>query len=153
MRLADLRRASSMLFVLAAAAVVAGAAAPGARPVEMLVYKSPTCGCCSKWVEQMRQQGFAVTTKDLDDVTPVKQELGVPASAHSCHTAVVDGFVIEGHVPAADIKRLLAERPKVTGLAVPGMVTGSPGMEGPNPQPYDVVSFDARGKTAVFAKH
>lgn len=153
MRLADRPRMTAALAALALAAVTLTAALPARKPGEMLVYKSPTCGCCKKWVDQMRQQGFTVTTRDLDDVTPIKADLGVPTAAQSCHTAVIDGYVIEGHVPAADIKRLLAEKPRVTGLAVPGMVVGSPGMEGPDPEPYDVLTFDGKGHTTVFAKH
>jgi hypothetical protein len=144
----------TMLLGLAALAFVAvGAARPAAPPVAVTVYKSPSCGCCSKWVDHMRKEGFTVTAHDMDDVTPFKREVGVPGKLESCHTAVVDGYVIEGHVPAADVRRLLAERPKVVGLSVPGMVTGSPGMEGGTPDPYDVVAFDAKSRTTVFARH
>ncbi len=153
MRLADRSRLTALLGGLAVAFVALTAAVPARKPGEMLVYKSPSCGCCKKWVDQMRQQGFTVTTRDLDDMGPIKADLGIPAAAHSCHTAVIDGYVIEGHVPSADIKRLLEEKPKVTGLAVPGMVVGSPGMEGPDPEPYDVVTFDAKGHSTVFSKH
>ena len=153
MRLVDRSRTTAALAGLALAAVMLSAALPSHKPGEMLVYKSATCGCCKKWVDQMRQQGFTVTTRDEEDMTPIKADLGVPAATHSCHTAVIDGYVIEGHVPAADIKRLLKEKPKVVGIAVPGMVVGSPGMEGPDPEPYDVVTFDAKGQTTVYAKH
>lgn len=146
-------RIATLLGLAALVAVAAGAARPAPPPVAVTVYKSPSCGCCSKWVDHMRKEGFTVTVNDVDDVTPFKREVGVPEKLESCHTAVVEGYVVEGHVPAADVRRLLAERPKVVGLAVPGMVTGSPGMEGGTPEPYDVVSFDARAKSAVFAKH
>lgn len=128
--------------------------AAGDLPV-VTVYKSPTCGCCSKWVDHLRANGFEVKTTDMPDVQPMKQRFGVPADLASCHTAVVGGYVIEGHVPAEDVKRLLAERPDVTGLAVPGMPIGSPGMEveGRAPQPYDVIAFTKQGKRTVFASH
>lgn len=146
-------RAFIALGVAAALLVLVGAALPAAPPVAMTVYKSPSCGCCSKWVDVMKKEGFQVTAHDIDDVTPFKREVGVPGNLESCHTAVVDGYVIEGHVPAADVRRLLAERPKVVGLSVPGMVTGSPGMEGGTPEAYDVVTFDAKGRTTVFSRH
>jgi hypothetical protein len=117
------------------------------------VYKSPTCGCCGKWVDHLQASGFRVAVHDVHNVEPFKERYGVPPRLASCHTATVDGYVIEGHVPAADIKRLLAEKPKVKGLAVPGMPVGSPGMEQGNvKEPYDVVSFDQAGRTAVFAR-
>ena len=119
------------------------------------VYKSPTCGCCSKWVDHLQANGFEVKAVDMPDVQPMKQRFGVPEHLASCHTAVVDGYVIEGHVPASDVKRLLAERPDVAGLAVPGMPIGSPGMEveGRAPQPYDVIAFTKGGQQSVFASH
>lgn len=147
-------RLATFLGLAAIVAVAAGAAAPHtAPPVAVTVYKSPSCGCCTKWVDHMRKNGFTVTVHDVEDVGPMKREVGVPASLESCHTAIVDGYVIEGHVPAADVRRLLAERPKVVGLSVPGMVTGSPGMEGGKAEAYEVVAFDARAGTSTFAKH
>ena len=118
------------------------------------VYKSPTCGCCSKWITHLEEEGFEVDRRDLMNVTPIKQNLSVPQRLSSCHTAVVDGYVVEGHVPADDIKRLLNERPDVTGLAVPGMPIGSPGMEVPGRgvDPYDVIAF-GNGEKTVFAEH
>jgi hypothetical protein len=116
----------------------------------MTVYKSPTCGCCAKWVDHVRAAGFVVTVHDTADVTPIKVANGVPEAAYSCHTAVVDGYVIEGHVPADVIRRLLRERPPVVGIAAPGMPAGSPGMEGMISQRYDVVTFDRAGKTTVY---
>ena len=120
---------------------------------QVTVYKDPTCGCCANWVQHLRQNGFAASAMDTPDMASVKDTHKVPASLRSCHTAVVEGFVIEGHVPAADIQRLLKERPKVAGLAVPGMPVGSPGMEGPNGKSYDVVAFDATGRSRVFSTH
>lgn len=121
-------------------------------PVEVIVYKSPTCGCCSKWVDHMRASGFKVIAHDTNNMQAVKTKLGVPDAMASCHTSVVNGYVIEGHVPAADINRLLRDTPKVGGLAVPGMVAGSPGMEGGRSDPYNVVTFGA-GASTVFARH
>lgn len=123
-----------------------------AHAVQAVVYKSPTCGCCVGWADHLREHGFRVQSNDVSDVTKYKVRHGVPASLGSCHTAVIDGYVIEGHVPAADIKRLLAKRPDVAGLAVPGMPTGSPGMSGP-PQRYNVVAFERDGDMEVFARH
>ena len=125
-----------------------------AEPPPMQVYKSPTCNCCQKWVDHVKSRGYVVTTNDVADLGPVKQELGVPQGATSCHTAVIGGYVIEGHVPAEDIARLLAERPKdVLGIAVPGMPIGSPGMEGPNPERYQTLAVKKDGKLTVFAEH
>ncbi len=120
---------------------------------DIMVYKSPTCGCCNGWVRHLQDNGFNVKTKDLSNVSPLKRELGVIPQHASCHTAVVDGYVVEGHVPAEDIKRLLKERPAVTGITVPGMPMGSPGMEGPYKDRYKVLAFDKTGKTTVFASH
>ncbi|MGB0682671.1 MAG: DUF411 domain-containing protein [Magnetovibrionaceae bacterium] len=110
---------------------------------QMTVYKSPSCGCCGKWVEHMEENGFQVTVKNTDDLDPIKFIAGVPDKLQSCHTATIDGYVIEGHVPAADVKRLLAERPAAVGLSVPGMPIGSPGMEmGDEKEPYPVILFN-----------
>jgi len=119
---------------------------------EVHVYKSPTCGCCEKWIEHLRSNGLRVRATDVPDVTPIKLENGVSPALSACHTAFVGGYVVEGHVPAADVHRLLAERPDVAGLAVPGMPIGSPGMEGPNPERYEVLSFGAHG-VRVFSTH
>ncbi len=119
------------------------------------VYKTPTCGCCSKWVDHLREEGFEVRTTDMADLTDFKASHGVPAQLGSCHTALVSGYVLEGHVPGEDVQRLLEERPPTAGLAVPGMPIGSPGMEipGSNVQPYDVVAYSNDGTTRVFASH
>jgi hypothetical protein len=119
----------------------------------MVVHKSPTCGCCAKWIDHVRAAGFAVTVHDMDDVSPIKAKHKVAPKLQSCHTAIVEGYVIEGHVPAEDVKRLLKEKPKVLGLAAPGMPQSAPGMDVTPHQAYEVLTFDADGKTAVFAKH
>lgn len=116
------------------------------------VFKNAACGCCNGWVDHMREAGFDVEAHDVGNLTEVKVASGVPGHMASCHTAHIDGYTIEGHVPADVIQRLLAERPDIEGLAVPGMPIGSPGMEGPNPQPYEVFAFDADGNTTVFAE-
>jgi hypothetical protein len=128
--------------------------AQSAVAATLLVTKTAFCGCCKAWVERMRAAGFTVEVKDVADVTPTARKLGVPDDVRSCHTAQIGGYAIEGHVPAADIKRLLAERPKAAGLAIPGMVMGTPGMEhGDHSMPYEVILFDRNGKTRVFAVH
>jgi len=121
--------------------------------VAVTVYKSPTCGCCVKWIDHLEGHGFTVEARDVRDTRALKQEHGVPSGLEACHTALIEGYVIEGHVPAEDIGRLLRERPPVAGLAVPGMPIGSPGMEGPRPEAYRVLSFDAVGHTEIFASH
>jgi hypothetical protein len=114
------------------------------------VYKSATCGCCGDWVDHLKASGFRVEATDVDHMGEVKQSLGVTRELASCHTAQVEGYVVEGHVPAREIKRLLRERPPVVGLAVPAMPIGSPGMEGADPERYSVLAFDGAGKTEVF---
>ncbi len=121
---------------------------------EIVVYKTANCGCCNLWVKHLRDNGFAVTAHDVKNLSRHKADNGVPRALESCHTATVDGYVIEGHVPAGDIKRLLREAPPVRGLAVPGMPIGSPGMEqGDHKDRYEVLTFDKRGNTEVFARH
>ena len=117
------------------------------------VYKSPYCGCCGKWIEHLRQAGFEVRTHEVNDVPAARQRLGMPEHLGSCHTAKVAGYVVEGHVPASDIQRLLKEKPKALGLAVPSMPPGSPGMESSKPVPYNTLLVKADGEIAVFAKH
>lgn len=123
-------------------------------PLAIAVYKDPSCGCCTAWVAHLRANGFTVTTHDRTDVDSLKDSLGVPSALRSCHTAVLGKYLFEGHVPAADIKRLLAEKPKgVLGLAVPDMPAGSPGMEmGGRKDRYDVIAFGS-GAPRVFARH
>jgi hypothetical protein len=148
-------RAGLMMMVLTTGASANEAAFTHEIPKEptITVYRDPNCGCCTKWIEHLIKHGFLVTDRKSDEMSEVKRGLGVPGKLESCHTGVVNGYVIEGHVPAADIKRLLKEKTKVAGLAVPGMPMGSPGMEGPRTDRYDVVSFDKSGNTKVFAKH
>src|SRR5688572_24286847 len=119
---------------------------------EATVYKTPTCGCCKKWVEHLEKSGYKVTAHDVADVAPYKKRYGVPDSLGSCHTAIVtSGYIVEGHVPADVIDKLVAQAPKdIIGLAVPGMPAGSPGMEVGTKEKYDVLAFDKAGKTKVF---
>ena len=121
----------------------------------MVVHKSPTCGCCNAWIEHMQKAGFKVESRNVDDMTPVKTRVGVPPAKGSCHTAEVGGYFIEGHVPAEDVKRLLAEHPDAKGLTVPGMPGGSPGMELPDGSvhPYVVELVARDGTTSEFARH
>jgi len=130
-----------------------GAAA--SKPTPITVYKDPSCGCCKNWVEHLRANGFAPEVHDRSDMDALKDSLGVPTAVRSCHTGVVGRYVIEGHVPAADVKQLLATKPaKTVGLAVPGMPAGSPGMEmGARVDRYDVIAFAPGGATRVFARH
>lgn len=121
---------------------------------EVVVYKDPNCGCCGKWADHLRENGFQVREVATRDMALVKSEAGVPRALGSCHTALVGGYVVEGHVPASDVRRLLTEKPQLVGVSAPGMPLGSPGMEGPYPADrYDVVGFDAQGKTTVFSSH
>jgi len=142
--------AAILTFVLVGSGSLAGQR--GGAVVE--VFKTPTCGCCHLWVKHLEQNGFTTKVTDMDDLSAVKRKHGVPARATSCHTAVVNGYVLEGHVPAAEVKKLLIERPAIAGLAVPGMPVGSPGMEvGSTVQPYNVLSFDKAGETKIFASY
>jgi hypothetical protein len=127
------------------------AAAPGAG-TRMVVYKTPTCGCCRAWADSMRAAGFALEVHDMPNVQPVKQEHGLPGHLASCHTAIVGGYVVEGHAPADVIRRLLRERPQVAGIAVPGMPVGSVGMEAPDGRkdPYDIIAFTKDGQVSVY---
>lgn len=147
---------SLVLAALALALLPIKAAAPAmttaASPL-VTVYKDPDCGCCKAWVEYLRKHGFRVDAKDTRDMDQIKANLGVPGPLVSCHTAIVGGYIIEGHVPAEDIQKLLKLKPKIAGLAVPGMPSGSPGMEGPPPVHYQVIAFERSGKTRVFANH
>ena len=139
-------------FLAASAAVLlAGPAFAAGDVIE--VYKSPTCGCCTKWIEHLRANGFEVKAHDVDDITVSRAKLGVPASLGSCHSARVGGYLIEGHVPAKDIQRLLKERPRAAGLAVPAMPRGSPGMESDIKDAYDVLLFQPNGRYAVFQRY
>jgi len=138
----------------AVAALLLSGAVPALaqRRTPVTIYKSPACGCCGEWVKHMEANGFDVEVRDVVDVTPFRRRSMVPDHLASCHTALIGGYAIEGHVPAADVRRLLRERPRVIGLSVPGMVVGSPGMEQGPPQPYETIAFDERG-SRVFARH
>jgi len=140
-------------FALVIGAMVWAPSMRNAGATEIIVYKSPTCGCCSKWIDHLRDEGFHVTEKNSNNVDQIKREQGVKRKHTSCHTALVEGYVVEGHVPANDIKRLLQEKPKITGLAVPGMPMGSPGMEGDYEDPYEVLAFTKGGKTNIFSRY
>lgn len=138
---------------LALGALLPSTAHADAAPA-ITVYKDPSCGCCTKWVEHLHAAGLKPSVRDRGDMDALKDSLGVPASLRSCHTAVAGRFVIEGHVPAADLRRLVARAPKgVLGIAVPGMPAGAPGMEMPGRRDrYDVIAFSANGATSVFAR-
>ena len=147
----------SAIALLAALVSMSNASAQRQAPQGPLVqvYKSPTCGCCANWVKHLQDNGFATRVVEMADLGDIKAKNNVPGPAQSCHTATVDGYVIEGHVPAADVKRLLKDRPAVLGLAVPGMPIGSPGMEVPGAKAaaYNVMSFDRKGQLTVYASH
>jgi hypothetical protein len=138
--------------LIAGLAIAGGAVAQTAKPV-VEIYKAASCGCCGKWADHMRQAGFEVKTHEVDDVSAARKKLGMPESLGSCHTAKVGGYVVEGHVPAGDVKRLLVEKPKAIGLAVPAMPQGSPGMENNSPVPYETLLVQADGATRVFVRH
>jgi hypothetical protein len=143
----------TVTFVALGLAAVVNAQRPTTPTME--VYKSPTCGCCAKWVEHVKQGGFTVKVTELDDqaLDALKTKHGIPRTAQSCHTGLVHGYVIEGHVPVAEVHRLLKEKPAVAGIAVAGMPAGSPGMEvaSGQVQPYNVITFDKQGATKVFS--
>jgi hypothetical protein len=127
----------------------------GPKPTKITVYKSASCGCCAEWVEYVRKNGFEPTVHDEEDMDAIKAQLGVPEGVRSCHTALADKYLIEGHVPAADIERLLAEHPAVAGLAVPDMPPKTPGMAaaGSRIEGFEVVSFQLNGTTKTFARY
>jgi hypothetical protein len=136
-----------------AALLVTTASAQAPALTKMTVYKSPTCGCCAKWVEHMKKAGFDLAVTDTDNVSLIKAEHKVPSNLAACHTAIVNGYVVEGHVPDDVIRKMLAEKPKISGIAVAGMPMGAPGMETEGvPQTYDVMAFDATGASHVYAK-
>lgn len=133
---------------------------PPQRPAQqpgnpkVIVYKSPSCGCCTKWVDYMRANGYTVDVHDQEDLTAIKRAAGVSDANASCHTAQIGGYVVEGHVPVETIRRMLREKPAIAGLSVPGMVTGSPGMEVGNQHPaYNVVAIGRDGRTSVYERH
>lgn len=132
----------------------AAAAPPANMQPQVVVYKNESCGCCGAWIEHLESHGFPVEARNVDNLDPIKQRVGVPPGMGSCHTAEVGGYFIEGHVPAAEIQRLLAEKPQAKGLTVPGMPVGSPGMEqGGRVTPYQVLLVHADGSTSVYAEY
>ena len=149
--------------IVACTAAVASQQQPTARPArpasaqqastKVVVYKSPTCGCCVKWIDYLRANGFTVEVHDQEDVTPIKRASGVPEALESCHTGQIGGYAIEGHVPVGAIRRLLRERPAIAGLSVAGMVAGTPGMEIGDQHPPYMMSFSRDGRTAVYERH
>ena len=142
-----------ILLVIASPLAMIACATPAAAAV-INVVKTASCGCCGKWVEHMKKAGHDVRVTNVADVTPTARRLGVPDDLRSCHTSTVGGYAIEGHVPAADIARLLKEKPVAAGLSVPGMVAGSPGMEMGGQKPaYQTIIFTRDGKRKVFAQH
>jgi hypothetical protein len=149
-----MKRVKLLLSAVLLACSLGGQAEETATDKEITVFRSPTCGCCGKWIEHVKQNHFVVKDIISDDMQAIKQKYGIPANLASCHTAIVDGYVIEGHVPAADIEKLLETKPDVVGLSAPGMPAGSPGMEMSGAvADYDVVSFDKAGHVKVFAEH
>lgn len=139
------RRALCLAGVSVLAQAIASRAQSGPR---IVVYKDPKCGCCAKWITHLEQAGFTAEVVETADVASIKQNMAVPQDLGSCHTAKVDGYAIEGHVPASAILRLIADRPEVTGLAVPAMPSGSPGMEGGTPEIYEVILFGPKGRSS-----
>jgi len=140
----------SALFAAVASLLQTGTLFAAEKQV-ITVHKDPTCGCCSGWVEHLQKAGFGTKVLDAKDLDAVKKRLGVPDELAACHTAQLAGYVIEGHVPAVALRRLLAEKPKAAGLAVPGMPVGSPGMEGGPPEKYDVVLFGPQGRRTYMS--
>jgi hypothetical protein len=144
-----------MVALMMVTLVTASCTEPAAQPASnrLIVNKTPTCGCCEKWVEHMRGAGFVVEVRNMSDTSGEREKAGVPPDLASCHTAVVDGYAVEGHVPADLVKKMLKERPGIAGIAVGGMPVGSPGMEQPGfEEPYDVTAFDKSGKRFVYAR-
>ena len=154
--MAQNRNLDRRLFLLAAATAAIALPANAAKaPLAIKVYKSPTCGCCSEWVDRLREAGFTATVDDESDLDAIKRKFAVPDDLASCHTGVINGFAIEGHVPPGDIKTFILRKNASLGLAVPGMPTNSPGMEAPHManEPYTVWEFFKDGKRKAFAKH
>ncbi len=157
-RLASMLGSGALVLAMAAAF---GGSAPASAPVgttanaapTITVYKSSTCGCCALWVRHLQESGFDVDVRETEALQAIKAQHGVSDHLASCHTALIDGYVVEGHVPADDIKSMLENRPEIVGLAVPGMIIGTPGMEiaGQPAEPYQVLAFDREGRTTVYA--
>lgn len=149
-----MKRVKMLLSAVLLASSIGVQAEQATADKEITVYRSPTCSCCGKWIEHVKQSHFVIKDIISDDMQAIKQKYGVPAKLASCHTAIVDGYVVEGHVPAADIEKLLETKPDVVGISAPGMPMGSPGMEmGARADDFDVMSFDKAGNVQVFAEH
>ncbi|MXX54692.1 MAG: DUF411 domain-containing protein [Gemmatimonadetes bacterium] len=149
----NLRKLAAAALLLGGVALVLSfRPAPSDPGADVVVYKSPTCGCCSLWVDHLEEAGFTVRAENVMDMAAVKYREGVPMDLSSCHTAIIGDYVFEGHIPAGVIRDFLDEAPDLAGLAVPGMPIGSPGMEGPNPTAYDVIAFDRDGNRGVFER-
>lgn len=148
---------SRRVFLLAAAAsALSAGCAAAAAPRDLVVYKTPWCGCCKGWITHMTRAGFKAKVVEVEDLAPVRAKHGIPFKLSSCHTAEIGGYFVEGHVPPADVERLLREKPKALGLLVPGMPLGSPGMEIPSGQKeafQSLLLLDRAGRTKVFARH
>lgn len=150
----QVRRIPTLLLAVSLLLALLQLSLPALAAEKLEVYKSPYCGCCEAWVNHMREAGFAVEVHDVENLEPVKERHGITPEFASCHTAILGDYVIEGHVPAEDVARLLEAAPQAKGLAVPGMPLGSPGMDqGNRSQPYDVIVFTESGRQAVFARH
>lgn len=143
------------VLLAAAATVFAPAAAYAAQAREITVYKTPWCGCCGGWVKRLQEAGFKTEVVEVQDLAPIRQKHGVPFELSSCHTGVAGGYVFEGHVPIADVERVLKEKPKALGVAVPGMPLGSPGMDPPGApkEAFDTLLLLKDGTTRVYARH
>jgi hypothetical protein len=136
---------------LATGAVIASGAAAAAPAPRITVYKDPNCGCCTAWNQAMQRAGFLIDVRDTPNLAEIKSSLGVPDALASCHTGVISGYVFEGHVPPDLVQKVLREKPAIVGLFVPGMPMGSPGMEGPNPERYDVIALGRNQRRVVYA--
>ena len=150
-----LKRLKLVLGLLLVPMLVIGGFTVESIAAEVIMYKNPSCGCCGAWAKHMRGAGFVVKEMPREDMAAVKEKYGISADLASCHTAIVDGYVIEGHVPASDVQRLLQERPQIVGLTAPGMPMQSPGMqaEGMPPKHYSVLAFDKQGKVKVYHRY
>ncbi|MFT3847369.1 MAG: DUF411 domain-containing protein [Propionivibrio sp.] len=139
---------------IAVMALLAGSLSAWAQTAATIdVYKSPTCGCCAKWIEHVQKAGFKVEVHEVTNIPAARRTVGMPEKYASCHTAKVGGYAIEGHVPAADVQKLLKEKPKAIGIAVPSMPTGAPGMDIPNSPPYQTLLIQADASSSVFVQH
>lgn len=146
------RMSHALMSALMPALVALPLAAGAAQPV-IEVYKTATCGCCKQWVKHLEENGFTVKARDVADPGDYRAKFGIADQHASCHTARVQGYAVEGHVPASDIKRMLGTRPEAVGLAVPGMPMGSPGMEGAHSDPYEVLLVKKDGSTSVYKRY